>query len=162
MNKNQKGFINVVLTICLTAAFVVFGYFLFTKKTPELVQQVPIPPNTQIVPTSTSVPQKSGIQGSVVGHYCNGVNPRNPPVGYQPCGDESLPSFALQIKNNISGLENQVITDSTGKFQIELPQGTYTVTAGQVNSAITGGPFVFEVQSGVFANVQLKFQELRP
>jgi len=112
--------------------------------------------------TQPSPAQKSGIRGTVIGEYCNGIERVDPPPGYKPCGEEFLTSFSLKIKNDISGIDKQVTTDSTGKFQIELSPEKYTITQASENQAYGGGAVTVEVKSGVFTDIQLKFQEYRP
>jgi len=111
-------------------------------------------------PTPTPT-KKSGIDGMVIGEYCNGAPPPSPlPSGYQSCGEEPLASLLLNIKNNATGITKQATTDSAGIFQIELSPGEYTVS--QERTYFMGGPFTVQVKSGIFTGVTLKFQELRP
>lgn len=159
---NQKGFVNnVVLIAILVALAGLASYLALAKKSLQVNQRATTSTTTPIQTSKSPTPiVKNGVKGSVVGHYCNGAQPAYPPPGYEPCGNEPLASFLLKIKNNVSGIEKQVMTDSTGKFQIELSPGKYTIT-GQVSQAILGGPTNIEVKSGVFTEVNLKFEELR-
>jgi hypothetical protein len=80
---------------------------------------------------------------------------------YQPCGKEPLALFSLKIKNS-SGVEKEITTDSMGKFQIELSPGKYTISQANKNQGVIGGPFLIEVKPGLFIDVNLEFQEMRP
>lgn len=178
---NKKGFVNIILVVVVVILVGAVGYFAFVKKSEPVTQQNPTPTPTKTTnpsptlnptstPTQTPTPtpikpspiQKSGIKGTVIGMYCNGAQPAEPPPDYQQCGEEFLASFLLKIKNDISGIEKQVTTDNIGKFQIELSSGKYTITQASEGSGIIGGPFNVEVKSGAFTATQLKFQELRP
>lgn len=110
--------------------------------------------------------QTSGIKGTATVHVCNGVNPAVMPPDYQPCREEVLAAFPLLIKNNGSGVEKRVVTDSGGKFFLELSPGQYTIIdardKSEMGGGIFGGPFYAEVKSGVFTAVQLKFEAALP
>lgn len=117
---NQKGFVNIILVVVIIVLVGAVGYFAFVKKSEPVTQQTPKTTNPALTPSPTSTPtqtptptstkpsptQKSGIKATVIGQYCNGAQPAEPPPGYQPCGEEFLASFSLKIKNNISGLSN--------------------------------------------------------
>lgn len=163
---NKKGSANIALIVLFVILLGAGGYFVFIKNPPETVPQITVPgaTTTPIItppPPPIPIPKKSGIKGVVIGHYCNGAQPAEPPPGYQPCGEGPLASFLLKIQNNIPEPQKEVITDSAGKFQIELPPGKYTIT-GQTNRAMIGGPFSVDVKSGAFTEVSLNFTELRP
>lgn len=104
-----------------------------------------------------SIPLRSGISVTAIGHYCPGMQPVGTPI---PCGEEPLTTFALQIKNSASGAVTQVVTDNSGKSQIKLSPGEYTISI-QPNLAISGGPFTIKVKAAVFTQTQLDFEELR-
>ncbi len=112
MNINQKGFANIILVVIVVMLVSAVGYFAFVKKSEPVTQQTPTPtpiktdnpsstPNPTPTPTPTSTKpsptQKSGIKGTVIGMYCNGVRPVEPLPGYQPCGEEFLALFSLKI-----------------------------------------------------------------
>ncbi len=139
MKMNQKNLANIILiTIGVVILVGVLGYF---KK-----------PNSLI--------QKSGIKGAVIGQYCNGAQPAEPPPNYQPCGEEPLASFSLKIGNNISGVDKRVTTNNKGEFQVELSPGIYTITQDN-DLGVVGGPFSIEVGLGKFIETKLVFHESR-
>lgn len=126
MHTSQKGFGNVIaIVIAVVVLAGAVGYVSFKGGFLKLnVASIPAqeadnasalnpasstppfasPPIATSTPIAAKPPlSRSGINATVIGGYCNGMQPANPPTDYKPCGEEMLALFALRIKNDVSG-----------------------------------------------------------
>jgi hypothetical protein len=158
---NQKGFVHILVILVLIVLTGVLGYIAFENKEERSPTQNAT--TTSSEPSNSDAPsaKESGINGTVIKHYCNGVQPQDPTPDYQPCGEEPLASFTLDVTNNASGVTQKVTTDSKGTFHIELPPGTYTISHKR-EGGILGGSTVVTVSAGTWSAITLKFEEMRP